>query len=211
MSEVQFQRVLGDCTGGGVEDKESRLSHRTKPDAVCVVYLARICGRTQVRGTCRRAGRARGSCVVCMRPGRRAGPAPAAARPARAQESQGSGVRCISRFTSLLRLRRRNALPLSFCRTGSQEHGPTRASNATHARPARCPACPPMPLSTEHGPWAWPIPERESMKPYVSRSLQLKDLDAVIRFELRSAGRVVDDNVKGFVHVKQSFERIHRL
>ena len=75
MSEVQFQRVLGDCTGGGVEDKESRLSHRTKPDAVCVVYLARICGRTQVRGTCRRAGRARGSCVVCMRP-RRARPAP---------------------------------------------------------------------------------------------------------------------------------------
>ena len=95
-------------------------------------------------------------------------------------------------------------------------HGLSRTRTHTrkqrHARTARAVSC----LSThapsaEHGPWAWPIPERESMKPYVSRSLQLKDLDAVIRFELRSAGRVVDDNVKGFVHVKQSFERIHRL
>ena len=204
MSEVQFQRVLGDCTGGGVEDKESRLSHRTKPDAVCVVYLARICGRTQVRGHAVGPG-GRGSCVVCG-PRRAGRPRPGApgARPGE-WGSMHISLHLFIAFASTERA------PLSFCRTGSQEHGPARASNATHARPARCPACPPMPLSTAHGPWAWPIPERESMKPYVSRSLQLKDLDAVIRFELRSAGRVVDDNVKGFVHVKQSLERIHRL
>ena len=93
-------------------------------------------------------------------------------------------------------------------------HGLSRTRTHTrkqrHARTARAVSCLST-LSTAHGPWAWPIPERESMKPYVSRSLQLKDLDAVIRFELRSAGRVVDDNVKGFVHVKQTLERIHRL